>query len=90
MTSKATSLQLTCKATLRRFGRLAVRATPRIGASASWSKDVFIMIFCSILWLVSLCVFRYEDGDQESSGEQVGLGLSEGDLQEVWLGLGSN
>ena len=31
-----------------------------------------------------------EDGDQESSGEQVGLGLSEGDLQEVWLGLGSN
>ena len=31
-----------------------------------------------------------EDGDQESSGEQVGLGLSEGNLQEVWLGLGSN
>ena len=58
MTSKATSLHLTCKATLRRFGRLAVRATPRIGASASWSKDVFIMIFCSILWWMKMVTRR--------------------------------
>ena len=28
----------TWRATLRRFGRLAVSATPRIGASASWGK----------------------------------------------------
>ena len=39
---------------------------------------------------ILLNIVMEEDGDQVSSGEQVRLGLSEGNLQEVWLGLGSN